>query len=212
MWLHSLKWIVILGTMLWIVQDRMLARIWTMPFHVSTAPLYEWLVGLAALALGAGLIHIVYFHLRRVWQAQAEWGYSLLCLIICTAVLTVGIMEGRGVASTELIWIYTYVIAPGEMALMATTLFLLTGAFMILLRTRRRGTGWLTAGLLTVLVLQMPWLHNRLPPDLAPTLDNLMHLLVAPVSRGLLLGSGLLITVVAIQYLLGDAEYQDAVD
>ena len=207
LWLRSLNWMVILLTIVWVVQDRIWARIGTMPLHVSAAPLYEWLLVLAAMALFAGLIHIVRFHFLRVWRAQREWGYSLACLITCTIVITFSLSE-PGTDSTELNWVYAHIIAPGEAALMATTLFLLSGTFMMMLRTRRRGTGWLTAGLLAVLVLQMPWIHSLLPSDLAPTLDNLMHLIVVPVSRGLLLGSGILITAVVIQFLLGDGEYR----
>ncbi len=212
LWLRSLKWVVIFVTVIWVVQDRILNRLWEIPFHISTAPLYEWLLALAAIALFTGLIHIVRFHFLRVWHGQPEWGYSLICLITCTAVITFSLSEGQGVESVELRWIYANVIAPGEAALMATTLFLLTGAYMILLRTRRRGTGWLTMGLLAVLVLQMPWVHDRLPIELAPSLDNMMHLMVTPVARGLLLGSGILITAVVIQFLLGDKEYRSTTD
>ena len=67
-------------------------------------------------------------------------------------------------------------------------------------------------GLLAVLVLQMPWVHDRLPIELAPSLDNMMHLMVTPVARGLLLGSGILITAVVIQFLLGDKEYRSTTD
>ncbi len=201
LWLRSLNWMVILLTIVWVVQDRVGAK----PLWISAAPLYTWLLVLAALALCAGLIHIVRFHFLRIWRAQRAWGYSLVCLITCTAVITFSLSAGQESGRD---WIYTHVIVPGEAALMATTLFLLIGAFMILLRTRRRGTGWLTTGLLTVLVLQMPWVHSRLPGEVAPTLNNLMHLIVTPVSRGLLLGSGILITAVVIQFLLGDEEYR----
>ena len=55
--------------------------------------------------------------------------------------ITFSLSEGQGVESVELRWIYANVIAPGEAALMATTLFLLTGAYMILLRTPSAGYG-----------------------------------------------------------------------
>lgn len=203
LWLRTLNWTIVFLLILWIVYDRTVVPMWNLPLRISTVPLYEWLLNMAAIALLAGLVHLVLVHFRRVWNARPEWGYSLVLLTTCTVVVTFGLSDLQGVDGPELQWIYTHLIVPGEAALMAATLFVLAGAFMVMLRTRRRGTGWCALGVTVVLLAQMPWLNALVPSALATTLDDMMHLVVTPVSRGLLLGSGILITATVIHFLLG---------
>ena len=45
LWLRSLKWVVIFVTVIWVVQDRILNRLWEIPFHISTAPTIRMAIG-----------------------------------------------------------------------------------------------------------------------------------------------------------------------
>ncbi len=202
-WLHVINWTVIFLTMLWIVYDRILQPWVGWPLQFSTVPLYRWLRDLAAFAMAIGLIHVAFVHLQRVWRAQPRWGYSLALLLMATGVVTMGLGDETGLESTAIQWIYAYVLAPAEAALMASTLFVLAGALWVALRLRRRGMRWLLLGLLPVLALQMPWINAFMPAPLARYLDGALHLIVTPVMRGLLLGTGLLLSATVLQYILG---------
>ncbi len=203
-WLRMINWTVVFTTILWITYDRVLQPMvgWSITF--STSVLYSWLRDIAILAMGIGLMHVVFVHLRRVWQARSSWGYSLLLLVATTAVVAMGLGDGTGPNGAALQWVYAYVLAPAEAALMASTLFVLAGAVWVALRLRRRGMQWLIVGLLPALALQMPWVNAFVPVPLAPYLDGAMHLIATPVMRGLLLGTGLLLIASFVQYLVGE--------
>ncbi len=208
-WLRLINWTVIFLTVLWIVYDRILQP-WTgWPLVFPTVVLYHWLRDLAALALVIGLLHVLFVHVRRVWRAQTDWGYSLALLLMTTGVVTMGLGDRAGLSSTALQWIYAYVLVPAEAALMASTLFVLAGALWVAVRLRRRGMRWLLLGLLPVLTLQMPWINAHMPAPFAPYLDNALHLVATPVMRGLLLGTGLLLFATTFQYLLGLPDPQE---
>lgn len=202
-WLRMINWTVIFLTMLWIAYDRVLQPWMGWPLQFPTAILYSWFRDLAAFAMVIGLLHVVFVHVRRVWQAQPRWGYSLALLLVATGVVTMGLGDGAGLESTAMQWIYAHVLVPAETALMASTLFVLAGALWVALRLRRRGMHWLMLGLLPVLALQMPWINAYLPAPFAPYLDSALHLIATPVMRGLLLGTGLLLFATALQYILG---------
>ena len=202
-WLRMINWTVIFLTILWIAYDRVLQPLTSWPLNFPTVILYIWLRDLAAFAMIIGLLHVVFVHVQRVWRAQASWGYSLVLLLAATGVVTMGLGDGEGVKSTALQWIYAYVLVPAEAALMASALFVLAGALWVALRLRRRGVRWLMLGLLPVLALQMPWVNTYMPAPFAPYLDSALHLIVTPVMRGLLLGTGLLLFATAFQYILG---------
>ena len=200
--LRILNWTVIFLTVIWIAYDRVVTPLWQPPLRLSAAPLYAGLLRMAAIALGIGLLHLAFVHVRRVWRAQPQWGYSLALLLACMGVVAFGLSDGQGLRSPAMDWVYAYVLAPGEAALMASTLFVLAGSVLVLLRTRR-GTGWLLLGLLPVLFFQMPWIHARMPAAFQPYLDNALHLFLTPVVRGLLLGSGFLILAAVARFLIG---------
>ncbi len=202
-WLRTINWTIVFMTMLWIAYDRVLQPMAGWPITFSTSVLYNWLRDMAILAMGIGLMHVVFLHLRRVWQARSSWGYSLLLLVAATAVVAMGLGDGSGPNGAALQWVYAYVLAPAEAALMASTLFVLAGAVWVALRLRRRGAPWLILGLLPVLALQMPWVNALVPAPLAPYLDGALHLVATPVMRGLLLGTGLLLIASIFQYLVG---------
>lgn len=210
LWLRTLHWTLVMVTLGWVTYDLVLTPTWDLPLTLSTAPLYRILLNFAGLALLVGLGHIAWFHLMRIWRAQREWPLSLALLITLTAVVTLGVTDGGDHQSPGLSWVYRHVIAPGEAGLMAATLFLLTGAYLTMLRTRRKGVGWMTAGLLIVLVLQTPWMQDALPFTWLPLLDDTAHLIVVPVTRGILLGSGILIIANALQFLVGSTEEPSA--
>lgn len=202
-WLRMINWTVIFLTFLWVAYDRLLQPWADWPLHLSTSILYRWLQDLAALAFLTGLIHVIFVHVRTVWQARASWGYSLVLLAVATGVTAMGFGDGRGLDGTALQWVYTNILVPAESALMASTAFVLAGSLWVALRLRRRGMGWLFLGLLPTLALQMPWVSAYIPAPFAPYLDNALHLMVTPVMRGLLLGTGLLLVAATVQYLFG---------
>ena len=169
---------------------------------LALSPVYSGLVTLAALALLAGLIQICLFHVRRVWLAEEEWHYSLILLAATTGVVTMGMFGSHGVSSLQLGWVFRWVIAPAEEALMAATFFSLTGAYILVLRRRRTGHRWFTVGFLAVLVLQLPWLQPLIPQPAQRWLDGSFALFGTPVIRGVLLGTVITACAFLVQHLV----------
>ena len=172
------------------------------PNRLALSPVYAGLVTLAALALLAGLIQICLFHVRRVWLAEEEWLYSLILLAATTGVVTMGMFGSHGVSSLQLDWVFRWVIAPAEEALMAATFFSLTGAYILVLRRRRTGHRWFTVGFLAVLALQLPWLQPLIPQPAQRWLDGAFALFGTPVIRGVLLGTVITACAFLVQHLL----------
>lgn len=203
-WLRVLNWTAAFLALLWIAYDRALQPWLGTPLVTPTAGLYSWLRDLAAIAMAIGLLHLLFVHLRRVWSALPDWGYSLCLLAAAMTVATMGLID-NGIHGQTLLKVYAHLLAPGEAALAASALFVLAGSVWAALRLRRRGARWLLLGMLSTLVLQMPWVNGMLPSEFTPYLEQATQLIVGPVMRGLLIGTGLVLFAAVIGYVAGPA-------
>lgn len=196
----------------WVLLDRLVGPLQLGSTQLVLMPVYSGYVTLAALALLAGLVQVLLFHVRRVWLAEEEWFYSLILLAATIGVTTMGMFGGQGVASLQLGWVFRWVIAPAEEALMAATFFTLAGAYILALRRRRAGHRWFAIGFLAVLVLQLPWLQPLIPQPAQRWLDDSFALFGTPVIRGMLLGTVIAACAFLVQHLIPIAGHRGPED
>jgi hypothetical protein len=196
----------------WILLDRLVGPLQLGSTQLVLVPVYSGYVTLAALAMLAGLVQVCLFHVRRVWLAEEEWLYSLILLAAAIGVVTMGMFGTQGVASLQLGWVFRWVIAPAEEALMAATFFSLAGAYILALRRRRTGHRWFTIGFLAVLALQLPWLQPLMPQPAQRWLDDSFALFGTPVIRGVLLGTVITACAFLAQHLMPVAEHRSPDD
>lgn len=174
--------------------------------HPLVLVLYRWFIILSAFGLLLGVGHLLQVHLRRVLQGEAEWGLSLLLVATALATLVAGLLQSSGVTSPLVEWIFDTFLAPGAATLYALVIFFMAAAAYRYLRITAPGGGWMLAGTLLMLLLQMPISTTLLPTMFG---DNMAWLLQAPVMatfRGALLGSALALILIGIRYLLGRAQ------
>ena len=196
----------------WVLLDRLVGPLQLGATGLALGPVYSGYVTLAALAMLAGLVQVCLFHVRRVWLAEEEWLNSLILLAATIGVATMGVFGGQGVASLQLGWVFRWVIAPAEEALMAATFFGLAGAYILALRRHRTSHRWFTVGFLAVLALQLPWLQPLMPHPTQRWLDDAFALFGTPVIRGVLLGTVIAACAFLIQHLMPAAEHHSAED
>lgn len=192
----------------WVLLERLVGPLQPGSTQLVLVPVYSGYVTLAALAMLAGLVQVCLFHVRRVWLAEEEWLYSLILLAATIGIATMGMFGEQGVASLQLGWVFRWVIAPAEEALMAATFFTLAGAYILALRRRRMGHRWFTIGFLAVLALQLPWLQPLMPQPAQRWLDDSFALFGTPVIRGVLLGTVIAACAFLVQHLIPTAGHR----
>lgn len=174
--------------------------------HPWVIVLYEWFVLLSAFGILLGVVNVFYLHLNRIAMGQADWGYSLALVATGLATLVAGLLQPTGVTSPTVEWIFDALLAPGAASLYALTIFFMAAAAFRHLRITTQGGGWMLAGALLMLVIQMPASNNFLPT----VTDDVMRWLVdGPLMaslRGAILGSALALLLVGIRYILGRAQ------
>lgn len=171
--------------------------------HGWVTVLYEWFVLLSAFGLLLGVINVFYAHLARIALGQAEWGYSLALVATGLATLVAGLLQPAGVTSPTVEWIFDALLAPGLATLYALLLFFMAAAAFRYLRITNRGGGWMLAGLLLMLVIQMPASSNLLPGLAGDTMRWLLDVPLMATMRGAILGSALALFIVGVRYVLG---------
>ncbi len=188
-----------------------------------TLTLYEWAILLSAFGLLAGGLNIILTHFRRIQQGGADWGLSLVLLVVMTIVLTAGLLDRQGTFGSMVEWIFDSVIHPLQATLFALLGLFLAAAAYRYLRIGRPGGGWMIAGALAMFLLQMPLGQTLLgfisTPNLlvvtgeassdAVTIGGVEQALrwlvewpVMGAMRGAILGSGIALLVVALRFLL----------
>jgi hypothetical protein len=168
-----------------------------------TVALYEWAVVLGAFALLLGSGSVLWLHARRIQGGAAGWWQSLALVVTLAAVFAAGLVNPAGARSPLIEWTFDSVLAPGYGALFAMMVFFLGAAIYQLVRVGRRGGGWVLGGLLFMALTQMPALRLIVPANVA---DAALWIVEAPVTasaRGVLLGVGLGLIVVALRALTG---------
>jgi hypothetical protein len=95
----------------------------------------DWAVILAAVALLLGVLNLLRVHLGKIRTRQKGSPYSLVLIIaLITTLLVAGLM---GPSSELSVWVYTYVLAPIEVSLLALLAVLLIYAGANLFSRRR---------------------------------------------------------------------------
>lgn len=177
------------------------------PFlHGAVVMLYQWLLLLATFALLLGIANVLTVHLRRIQSGQADWTYSLLLVIACSAVLVAGLLQPAGVTSPTVEWIFDALLAPGQATLYALLFFFMAAAAYQYLRVIHPAGRWMLAGALVVLIAQMPATYNLAPSVLGAWVGWLLQVPVMATVRGALLGSALALLVFGLRFLLGRSQ------
>ena len=185
-----------------IVLDRLLP---TPTTQAVVATIYQWLGVLGGAALLLGLVNVAWLHMRRVLRGQRDWALSLILVAVMAAVFVAGILNPTGAASPLLTWVFDHLIAPGQLALFALLALVMAAAAYRFVHVGRAGGAWLLAGLLIVLVVQMPMSSGWLPTWLATATFWFVDTPVMAALRGALLGSGIALLIVGLRLLLGRA-------
>lgn len=164
--------------------------------------LYVWAVILSAFALLLGIANVGWVHLRRVIAGQSGWQHSLALLAGLLVVLAAGMVSPTGTRSPVVEWLFDSIIAPGQAALFALLAFFMAGAAYRFLRFGRPGAAWILAGVLLVMMVQMPAANGLLPDGVAALVRWLMDVPAMAAVRGVLLGSSFALVVIAFRFLL----------
>ena len=167
------------------------------------AMLYQWAVLLGAISLLLGAVSVSVLHVRRIQVGAHDWMLSLLLVAVMVAVFVAGLINPDGVESPLVEWVFDHLIAPGQAALLAVTALFMGAAAFRYLRVNLQGGGWVTTGALAVLLTQMPWSSQWLPPEVALVVQNAVNAPVTAALRGLLLGAGLGAMVVGLRIMSG---------
>ncbi len=185
-----------------ILLDRLLPTATT---QAVATTLYQWLTVLGGAALLLGLVNVAWLHMRRVLRGQRDWALSLILVAVMGAVFVAGIINPAGAASPLLTWVFDHVIAPGQLALFALLGLVMAAAAYRFVHVGRKGGAWLLAGVLIVLIVQMPMSSGWLPTWLATATFWFVDTPVMAALRGALLGSGIALLIVGLRLLLGRA-------
>lgn len=142
---------------------------------------------LAVFALLLGLINLVAFHIRRIYQKKNR---TIQSIILITAML---ITLGAGIAlpaSAEISWMYNYILYPLQATMGALLVFYTVNAAFRAFRLRNGAALVLLLSSLLFLFLLIPFISGLSP--IVPALRN--WLVLVPLGagmRGILLGIAL---------------------
>ena len=165
--------------------------------------LYTTVVALSAIALLLGVLNVVLLHVRRIRVGESEWSFSLVLLLCLTGTLVAGVVAPNGVFSPIVSWLFDSLIAPGEAALFALLPFFLAVAAWRYLRIDREGAGWMVAGVLLMIFVQMPSGMNGLALGELTWLNWLFGRPVNAVMQGVLLGGALTLVAAGVRLMIG---------
>ena len=171
--------------------------------HALTLWLYETTVVLGAVALLLGVVNVINIHIRRIHSGEREWSLSVLLVLALLGTWVAGLVDANGIFSPIVNWLFERLIAPGQAALFALLPFFLAVAAWRYLRIDWRGGGWMLAGALLMLLMQMPAGSNSILNDYDQWMGWLVAGSISAVMRGVLLGGALTMVVAGLRLLLG---------
>ncbi len=172
------------------------------PLRSLTTLLYTWTILISAFALLLGVVNVLLVHVRRIQNGQAGWPYSLALVATLVAVFVAGLLRQNGMRNLMLEWIFDSLIAPGQAMLFALTAFFMAAAAFRWLRIGRVGGAWMLAGVLLILLIQMPAANSALSPVWRQLANWTLSVPIMAVMRGALLGSGLALLITGVRFLL----------
>lgn len=180
--------------------DRLVAIVL---FQALSDWLYRSMLVLGAVALLLGVLNVVAVHVRRIRAGEKEWSFSLLLVLCLVGTLVTGVTASNGIFNPIVAWLFTNWIAPGQAALFALLPFFLAVAAWRYLRFDQKGGGWMLAGALLMLLMQMPGGSDSLPKGLVEAFDRWLSEPVIAVMRGVLFGGALAALAAALRLVMG---------
>lgn len=172
------------------------------PLRAVAIVVYEWAMLLSAFALLLGALNVAWVHVRRVVAGNEGWLQSLALVLALAVVLATGLFSTTGVRSPLVELLFDAIIAPGQATLFAILAFFMAAAAYRYLRIGRPGGIWLLAGALLVFAVQMPIANAAMPTAIANLVNWMVDVPAMSALRGVLLGSGFALVIVAIRFLL----------
>lgn len=172
------------------------------PLRAVAIVVYEWAMLLSAFALLLGALNVAWVHVRRVVAGNEGWLQSLALVLALAVVLATGLFSTTGVRSPLVELLFDAIIAPGQATLFAILAFFMAAAAYRYLRIGRPGGIWLLAGVLLVFAVQMPIANAAMPTAIANLVNWMVDVPAMSALRGVLLGSGFALVIVAIRFLL----------
>lgn len=170
-----------------------------------TGVMLQWLMWLGGAALLLGVANVAWLHLRRIQSGRRDWELSLVLIAVLAAVVVAGLINPLGAQGPLVEWFFDYVLAPGQAALFALLVFFMAAAAYRYLRIGRQGGTWMLLGALLIMLTQLPMLVPVLPAGMVTATDWFVSTPVMAALRGILLGSGIALLVVAVRMLIGKA-------
>lgn len=165
--------------------------------------LYRSMIVLGAVTLLLGVFNVVMVHVGRIRSGEKEWSFSLLLVLCLVGTLVTGISAPNGIFNPIVAWLFDRWIAPGQAALFALLPFFLAVAAWRYLRFDHKGGGWMLAGALLMLFMQMPGGTDSLLSSLVPNFDNWLSEPVTAVMRGVLFGGALAVLAAGVRFVVG---------
>lgn len=183
--------------------------------------LWAWVLVLAAIALLLGVVNVLVVHCRRVVAGSRSWANSLILVAVIVAVIVMGSLGASGSRSPFAEWVFAAVLVPGMGTLFAMLAFFMVAAGYRYLRVSapsaaraaqnrpgdrgaraHGGGGWMLAGALLFLCLQMPMLNAVLPPAATGFAGWVLDVPAMATWRGVLLGGSLALMVTGTRLML----------
>ncbi len=167
-----------------------------------TNQFYVWLILLGAVALLVGVVNVMRIHLQRIQSGATGWIHSLALVVSAGIVLAAGLITDQGTQSPLVEAIFDGLILPGQATLYALLALFMAAAAYRYLRIDRSGGGWMLAGALLVLLVQMPAGSRIWPQAMVNATFWLVDMPVMAALRGALLGGSVALLVATISFLL----------
>jgi hypothetical protein len=174
--------------------------------------LLRWALILAAVALFVGLFNLTFVHWARISEQEPGWPYSVLLLSAFLVSLMLGLFFRPD--SGIMLWLFNYVQAPVEAALVGLLAVTLTAAgFRLVARKRDLISVIFILTALLVLLGTGPWLisgEGAISQLFSGIRNTLAQVAAVGGARGILLGVALGAIVTGIRILLAiDRPYGD---
>jgi hypothetical protein len=172
--------------------------------------LVNWAAILISLALLVGLLSVAGSHVRRVFQRDNEWGYSVVLLLAMLTVIVVGIFRvpesgssplQPNLAEEPVRRFFHAVYEPLTSSLLALLAFFSLSTIIRTLQQPRTEALVIIGVALAVLILQLPLISTL--PLVGETLGWFNQYVAMAGARGLLIGVAIGTIVASMRVLLG---------
>ena len=199
-WINYLTIMIVVSVLTVVAVDRLQ---WSPSLRLLTTHLYRTVIYFGAFAVILGTLNILWLHLQRIRRGERGWANSIVLLLTAVIVIAAGVLDPAGAQSVLVEWIFDSLIFPGQATLFALLAFFMVSAAFRFLRIGRPGAGWLLAGALVILLIQMPATNRSLPAGAGKIGDWLLNVPVMATLRGAILGSSLALLLAGLRFVTG---------